>query len=989
MRKLVVLVFVALGVLLLIPAAASASTPAGGSLATPLAGPSLGVFASTWATLEDMSSPTVSANDPASGRDDSDISVTITGTGFVDTPTVTLGTTPLTDVIFVGDTTLTATVPAGISPGIYPLTVVNPDGGTGSLPNAFTVTAVIPTVSAVDPLSGTNDIDTSVTITGTDFSPTATVTLGSTALTRVTWVDSSTLTATVPWGMGPGPYTLTVTNPDGGATLPDAFTVTQGLGQWNAGDLFGGSIEQLLMKPGDPDTLYATSYGVTGLFRSDDAGEHWALVTDQASANNNEFAVDPLHPDWLYVFANGLMRSQDEGDTWTTLTDNKWPDGRDIQFPQVYVSPYEDATHPQALFVSSSEAYGITLTGALGLIKSTDGGATWTIVPSLEGVSVQDVAFDPNVQGHMVLVTSDMKVYQSTDWGDTWTQVSTSGLTPSSLGLRGSITYNPDGSEVWIDSFATTGGIFKSAAGDLSSWQDVSQSPGEGSVCLAFTSPSSVYVPRSFSTDGGTSWNSFGPSPWYGQGWVMFDPTNARVCYIENDAVGVQKTTDGGTTWNSSVDGLTGLDCTSMAVSQTDPLRVYAACYGPLGIYGSDDGTSTWTFIPIAGAAQVRQVLADPFDSQRVYAGADYGFYTSTDGGDSWTGTGWNLPPSSPSGLFVTMAADPYQAGHLLASFGGGTYGIGPGWLYSSTDYGATWQAVDVNPPSGVQWIHSIVFDPETPGTVYLTTNGVYKSTDDGATWQRIDDLKKPDMASANDMTIATHPQHLLLVSANNGDYRSTDGGATWQQTRSDPGSFYLFADGDSTRLYAGGSSGLYFSSDEGDTWERAAGVIGQVPTTALGYADADGHTILYAATNGGSAGTTGGAMVGTRRAALATTTTQMVDAGIYRYVVVTSKVTLKLSGLRGSTLRLHKYVTAKGVVTPSVLAGGKVRLQVERWVRKWVTVKILLRTIGAKGGYSGWYKPAKKGSYRLRVTIAKSATHTSAATTWHTFKVK
>jgi photosystem II stability/assembly factor-like uncharacterized protein len=335
------------------------------------------------------------------------------------------------------------------------------------------------------------------------------------------------------------------------------------------------------------------------------------------------------------------------------------------------------------------------------------------------------------------------------------------------------------------------------------------------------------------------------------------------------------------------------------------------------------------------------------------------------------------------------MAADPYQAGHLLASFGGGTYGIGPGWLYSSTDYGATWQAVDVKPVSGVQWIHSIVFDPETPGTVYLTTNGVYKSTDDGATWQRIDDLKQPDMASANDMTIATHPQHLLFVSAMHGDYRSTDGGATWQQTRSDPGSFYLFANGDSTRLYAGGSSGLYFSSDEGDTWERAAGVIGQVPTTALGYGDADGHTIIYAATNGGSAGTTGGTMVATRRAALAATTTKMVDAGIYRYVVVTSKVTLKLSGLRGSALRLHKYVTAKGVVTPSVLAGGKVRLQVQRWAHRWVTVKTALRTIGSKGGYSWWYKPARRGTFRLRVTIAQTATHTATATTWRKFKVK
>jgi hypothetical protein len=115
-----------------------------------------------------------------------------------------------------------------------------------------------------------------------------------------------------------------------------------------------------------------------------------------------------------------------------------------------------------------------------------------------------------------------------------------------------------------------------------------------------------------------------------------------------------------------------------------------------------------------------------------------------------------------------------------------------------------------------------------------------------------------------------------------------------------------------------------------------------------------------------------------------------MVDAGVYRCVVVTPHLTLKLSGLRGRTiLRLRTYVTAKGVVTPSVLAGGTVKLQVQRWAHKWVAAKIALRTIGSKGGYNWSYKPAKRGSFRLRVTFARTATHLSGATSWHSFKVK
>jgi hypothetical protein len=100
MRKLVVLVLVALGVLL-IPAAASASTSSLGSPATLVAGTSPGLLAPSWATLADMTSPTVTAIDPVSGTNDIDTSVTISGSGFVATPTVSLGSTALTSVIWV------------------------------------------------------------------------------------------------------------------------------------------------------------------------------------------------------------------------------------------------------------------------------------------------------------------------------------------------------------------------------------------------------------------------------------------------------------------------------------------------------------------------------------------------------------------------------------------------------------------------------------------------------------------------------------------------------------------------------------------------------------------------------------------------------------------------------------------------------------------------------------------------------------------------
>jgi hypothetical protein len=86
--------------------------------------------------------------------------------------------------------------------------------------------------------------------------------------------------------------------------------------------------------------------------------------------------------------------------------------------------------------------------------------------------------------------------------------------------------------------------------------------------------------------------------------------------------------------------------------------------------------------------------------------------------------------------------------------------------------------------------------------------------------------------------------------------------------------------------LYAATWSGLLFSSDAGNTWERAAGVIGEVNISALDYAvDVENnYTILYAATNGGDQGGTLSMVVDPKPGSY-TAENNLVEAGIYRYV--------------------------------------------------------------------------------------------------------
>ena len=122
-------------------------------------------------------------------------------------------------------------------------------GGTWALDARSQRTSAVaspPTVTSVSPDRAYNYQETDVTITGTGFfTITGTglivpsVYLGNVPFSDVTFISSTTLTATVPADLPGGTYTLTVTNPDSqSAPLANAFTVVRSgdgsLGPWQA-----------------------------------------------------------------------------------------------------------------------------------------------------------------------------------------------------------------------------------------------------------------------------------------------------------------------------------------------------------------------------------------------------------------------------------------------------------------------------------------------------------------------------------------------------------------------------------------------------------------------------------------------------------------------------------------------------------------------------------------------------------------------------------
>ncbi|HEX3185874.1 MAG TPA: IPT/TIG domain-containing protein, partial [Pyrinomonadaceae bacterium] len=109
------------------------------------------------------------------------------------------------------------------------VTVTNPGGESGTKTNGFTYAAAplpAPSVSGINPTSGTTAGGTSVTISGSNFVSGATVTIGSTAATNVVVTNSTTITATTPAHTA-GTVNVTVQNPDAqSGTLVSGYTYT-------------------------------------------------------------------------------------------------------------------------------------------------------------------------------------------------------------------------------------------------------------------------------------------------------------------------------------------------------------------------------------------------------------------------------------------------------------------------------------------------------------------------------------------------------------------------------------------------------------------------------------------------------------------------------------------------------------------------------------------------------------------------------------------
>jgi hypothetical protein len=321
----------------------------------------------------------------------------------------------------------------------------------------------------------------------------------------------------------------------------------------------------------------------------------------------------------------GIWKSTDNGASWTTTTDQI---ATGLAIGAIAVDP----TNGTTIYAGTGEANncGDCFYGG-GVLKSTDGGATWSVLnPTgvFTGVDFASIAVDPHNHTHLIAGTTS-GWFVSTDSGVTWVHPTGAASTNAGYGLALDPSTTP--TTIFIATVgvgiqkSTTGGASFGAAGGTG----LPSSPGAFGVTQLGIGTNSVAhanadqtmyaaiqtqpVPNGAadlsmykSTDGGGSWALVTTPPYTFQGCTCaYGPGNTgdQASYDNTIAVdpadpghvlaagiGMVETTNGGTSW-SNVNGQSFFAATTASPNVLHP-DFHALAFAPNGnvVIGNDGG---------------------------------------------------------------------------------------------------------------------------------------------------------------------------------------------------------------------------------------------------------------------------------------------------------------------------------------------------------------------------------------------------------------
>jgi photosystem II stability/assembly factor-like uncharacterized protein len=363
------------------------------------------------------------------------------------------------------------------------------------------------------------------------------------------------------------------------------YKSTNGGVNWNksVSGLAAITVGAITVSPVDAATIYAGAGNA--LFKSYDGGVSWNSLHSFQLFNPTSAAVaspfpdgSPAYPgailinaasaDTLYLATsrgngcyyadNLLFKSVDGGATW----DNSISPDRSGCILNSGFGPSAglkalDATDPNTLYVAEADDGD----GYWGLLRSRDGGGTWTSFPNFPGdlqAGVWTLVIDPTSPNTLYAGLDDTPIYddtvtpgqggifKSTDGGATWASI---GLSGAAVNL---LTLDPANPTVL---YAVTEGHYGTPLG----FRGVFKSVDAGATWSAVNNGLARLA------DSGARVTS-----------ISIDPANTQILYLGVSGSGVYRTGDGGANWSPLNAGLSNLDVRGLAVGPGAGHTLYA-----------------------------------------------------------------------------------------------------------------------------------------------------------------------------------------------------------------------------------------------------------------------------------------------------------------------------------------------------------------------------------------------------------------------------
>ncbi len=666
-------------------------------------------------------------------------------------------------------------------------------------------------------------------------------------------------------------------------------------GQTSGSQPVSGRITGVAGDPSNPLVDYIAAAG-GGVWKTVDGGNSWTSLTDtQATTFMGAIAVAPSNGQVIYAgtgeasnsgdsgYGRGILVSQDGGASWTLTTAGGALDRQAIA--RIAVDP----TNPAVAYAAVADfaANGL-YNGNTGIWKTTNYGASWTNTTAAVGLDnyapYSDVVLNPTNPSVIYAAigrydgnSPNNGVIKSTNGGATWAYVGTTlpkGTTDGTIKLAISPT-NPNVVYASIangynsGTFGALKGVYRSADAGAT-WTLEANTPnylgGQGwydnVIAVDPTDPTgnTLYAAGQLnynnntnaiieSTNGGASWfdlttGADGKGPHTDHHAMGFDASGRLLDGNDGGVWRLDSKTLGSVHWTDLNSGLQTIQFTGIA---TDPSNANVAYGG-----AQDNGTSkfinstSWNLLAGGDGGFTRVDHNSPSTIYQEYTGLS--LYRSDNGGQSFVYAGNGLSTSEAAEFYVPFILDPANQSRVL---------VGLSHVYESTNKGASYRSIGGVGSTGWTSTSTISSIATYGNTVYVATddNKLLVTTNDGTTWK---DVSPAGGHHYKDITLdPSNPQVAYAVvdsftSAN--VVETTNGGTSWTTiTNGLPAvpadSITLGMLGPVQTLFVGLDTGVYATPTASIAWTRLGTSFPNVQTVSLDYDPAAG--LLAAGTHG------------------------------------------------------------------------------------------------------------------------------------------